>query len=92
MLARQERWREDPFIAAPLRDLIPDDHILRGVDRRLDPSRLRNAVRDQYRQDCMRPSTAPPRLKMTPDPCSGGRSPGVGRTRGARAWRARGCF
>ena len=28
MLGRQERWQEDLFIAAPLRDLIPDDHIL----------------------------------------------------------------
>jgi len=36
MLGRQERWQEDLFAAGPLRDLIPNDHILKRVDRVLD--------------------------------------------------------
>ena len=32
MLGRQPRWPEDLFVVGPLRDLIPDDHILRRVD------------------------------------------------------------
>lgn len=34
MIGRQERWQEDLFVAGPLRDLIPDDHILRRLDNR----------------------------------------------------------
>ena len=46
MLGRQERWQEDLFVAGPLRDLIPDDHILKRVDKVLDLSWLRDEVRD----------------------------------------------
>jgi len=59
MLGRQERWQEDLFIAAPLRDLIPDDHILKRVDRVLDLSWLRDEVRDLYCQDNGRPGIDP---------------------------------
>jgi transposase len=59
MLGRQERWQEDLFIAAPLRDLIPDDHILKRVDRVLDLSWLRAEVRDLYCQDNGRPGIDP---------------------------------
>ena len=48
MLGRQERWQEDLFVAGPLRDLIPDDHILKRVDRVLDLAWLRDEVRDCY--------------------------------------------
>jgi transposase len=48
MLGRQARWQEDLFVAGPLRDLIPDDHILKRVDRVLDLSWLRDEVRDCY--------------------------------------------
>ena len=28
MIGNQERWQEDLFVACPLRELIPDDHVL----------------------------------------------------------------
>jgi transposase len=59
MLGRQERWQEDLFVAGPLRDLIPDDHILKRVDRVLDLSWLRAEVRDLYCQDNGRPGIDP---------------------------------
>ena len=33
MVGNQDRWRENTFIACPLRDLVPDDHLLGRVDR-----------------------------------------------------------
>ena len=59
MVGRQERWQEDLFVAAPLRDLIPDDHILKRVDRVLDLSWLRDEVRDLYDEQQGRPSIDP---------------------------------
>lgn len=38
MLGRQDRWQEDLFVSGPLSSLIPDDHILRLVDKVLDLS------------------------------------------------------
>jgi transposase len=59
MLGRRERWQEDLFVAAPLRDLIPDDHILKRVERVLDLSWLRAEVRDLYCQSNGRPGVDP---------------------------------
>lgn len=59
MVGRQERGQEDLFVAGPLRDLIPDDHILKRVDRVLDLSWLHDEVRDCYCQDNGRPSIDP---------------------------------
>ena len=59
MLGRQERWQEDLFVAGPLRDLIPDDHILRRVDRVLDLSWLRGEVADCYDESGGRPGIDP---------------------------------
>lgn len=59
MLGRQERWQEDLFVAAPLRDLVPDDHILKRVDRVLDLSWLRDEVRDCYDEQQGRPGIDP---------------------------------
>lgn len=28
MLGKQDRWQDDFFVAASLRDLIPEDHVL----------------------------------------------------------------
>lgn len=55
MLGRQERWQEDLFVAGPLRDLIPEDHILKRVDRVLDLSSLRDEVRAGYEEQQGRP-------------------------------------
>lgn len=59
MLGRQERWQEDLFVAGPLRDLIPEDHILKRVDRVLDLSWLRGEVRACYDEAQGRPSLDP---------------------------------
>ncbi len=54
-------WQEDLFVASPLRDLVPDDHILKRVDAVLDLSWLHEAVRGCYCQDNGRPSIDPER-------------------------------
>lgn len=59
MLGRQERWQEDLFVAGPLRDLIPADHILKRVDRVLDLAWLRDEVRDCYDARQGRPGIDP---------------------------------
>jgi transposase len=59
MLGRQERWQEDLFVAGPLRDLIPDDHLLKRVDRVLDLSWLRAEVQTCYEAGQGRPGIDP---------------------------------
>jgi transposase len=59
VLGKQDRWQEHLFVACPLRDLIPDDHILKRVDKVLDLSWLREEVRDLYCADNGRPSIDP---------------------------------
>lgn len=59
MLGRQERWQEDLFIAGPLRDLVPDDHILKRIDRVLDLSWLRGEVAAFYDSERGRPGLDP---------------------------------
>ena len=59
MLGQQDRWQEDLFVAAPLSALIPEDHILKRVDRVLDLSWLRDEVRGLYCGDNGRPSIDP---------------------------------
>ena len=59
MVGNQDRWREDIFVACPLRDLVPDDHILKRVDEVLDLSWLRDEVADSYCSDNGRPSIDP---------------------------------
>ena len=48
MLGTQKRWQEDLFVAGPLSSLIPEDHILKQVDKVLDLSWLRKEVVDLY--------------------------------------------
>jgi transposase len=59
MIGKQERWQEDLFVAGPLSQLIPDDHILKQVDKILDLSWLRSEVADTYNQTMGRPSIDP---------------------------------
>jgi hypothetical protein len=59
MQSRRERFQEDLFVASPLRDLIPDDHILKRVDAILDLSWVHEEVRGVYCQDNGRPSIDP---------------------------------
>lgn len=59
MVGNQDRWCEDIFVACPLRELVPDDHILKRVDGVLDLSWLRQEVADCYCADNGRPSIDP---------------------------------
>jgi transposase len=59
MLGRQDRDQGTLFITGSLKDLIPDDHILKRVDKILDLSWLRKEVEDCYCLDNGRPGIDP---------------------------------
>jgi len=59
MLGKQDRTQEDLFVACSLRDLVPDDYILKRVDKILDFTWLREEVRDLYDERTGRPSLDP---------------------------------
>jgi transposase len=59
VLGRQDRWQEDLFVACSLSSLIPDDHILKRVDKVLDLSWLRQEVKDLYCDCNGRPAIDP---------------------------------
>jgi len=48
MIGKQDRWQRHLFIAGDIDQFIPEDHILRRVDRILDLSWLREEVRESY--------------------------------------------
>lgn len=59
MLGNKDRWQEDLFVASPLSSLIPEDHILKRVDKVLDLSWIDDVVRESYCSDNGRPSIDP---------------------------------
>jgi transposase len=59
VIGTQERWQEDLFVAGPLSNLIPNDHVLKRVDRVLDLSWLRKELKDCYSEIEGRPSIDP---------------------------------
>jgi transposase len=59
VIGNQERWQEDLFVAGPLSNLIPSDHILKRVDKVLDLSWFRREVTDCYNANMGRPSIDP---------------------------------
>ena len=59
MIGTQKRWQEELFVAGPLSSLIPDDHILKQVDKVLDLSWLRKEVSDLYCETNGRPGIDP---------------------------------
>lgn len=59
MLGPQDRWQGDLFDVGSLRDLIPEDHLLRRVDRLLELGWLREEVADCYCEENGRPSIDP---------------------------------
>jgi transposase len=59
VIGRIDRWQEELFVAAPLSSLIPEDHILKRVDRILNLSWLHNEVADTYCEINGRPSINP---------------------------------
>ena len=56
MLGNKHRWQEDLFVASPLSSLIPEDHILKRVDKVLDLSWIHDELRDPYCSNNGRPS------------------------------------
>jgi len=59
VIGKQDRWKEDLFVAGPLSSLIPEDHILKRVDAILDLSWLPELVKDTYCTDNGRRSIDP---------------------------------
>jgi transposase len=59
MVGKQDRWEDELFVACTLRELIPADHILRRVDKVLDLTWLRAAVKGLYDEYQGRPSIDP---------------------------------
>lgn len=59
MLGRKDRSQMTLFIPGSLDQLVPDDHILKRVDRVLDLSWLADEVRDRYCPDNGRPGIDP---------------------------------
>lgn len=59
MQTRRERGQEELFVAGPLYDLVPCDHILRRIDAVVDFSWLHEEVRECYCEDNGRPSIDP---------------------------------
>ena len=59
MSGTQKRWQEDLFVAGPLSSLIPDDHILKRVDKIMNLSWLRDEVKDLYCMSNGRPGIDP---------------------------------
>jgi hypothetical protein len=48
MIGKQDRWQEDLFVVGSLKDLVPEEHVLRKIDRVADFSWLRSMVSDCY--------------------------------------------
>lgn len=59
MQTKKDRWQEDLFVAAPLSAVVPEDHILKEVDKVVDLSWLHDEVRGCYCQDNGRASIDP---------------------------------
>lgn len=59
MLGRKERGRLEFFVCGPLRDLVPDDHVLARVDRVPELSWLREEVAELHARDSGRPGIDP---------------------------------
>jgi transposase len=59
MLGNQDKWQEDLFVGGSLSSLIPDDHILKKVNKILDLTWLREEVKELYSEAYGRPSIAP---------------------------------
>ena len=59
MIGNQGRWQEDLFVVGPLSSLIPNDHVLKRVDKVLDLSWLRRELADCYSETMGRPSIDP---------------------------------
>lgn len=59
MQTRRSWGQEELFVAGPLAELVPADHVLRRIDAVLDLGWLHDEVRDAYCQENGRPSIDP---------------------------------
>jgi transposase len=59
MIGKQDRWQEDLFVVGSLRDLVPEEHLLRKIDRVADFSWLRSLVSECYDECQGRPGIDP---------------------------------
>jgi len=59
MIGKQNRNKQSLFIVGDIQQFIPNDHILRRVDRILDLTWLREEVRENYCEDNGRPGIDP---------------------------------
>ena len=59
MLGYKSRAQLELFVTGSLQQLVPEDHVLAGVDRVLDLGWLREAVADCYCADNCRPGIDP---------------------------------
>src|SRR5690349_21332740 len=59
MLEKRDRSQDELFVSCSLSDLIPNDYILKKVNRVLDLSWLRAEVEDLYCDDNGRPGIDP---------------------------------
>lgn len=59
MIGNKERWQEDLFLAGPLSSIIPNDHILKRVDKVLNLAWLRTEIEGLYNKTEGRPSIDP---------------------------------
>lgn len=59
MEGKKDRWQEDIFVACSLSRLVPDDHLLKRVDRVMDLSWLHEEVKDCYCRNNGRASIDP---------------------------------
>lgn len=59
MLGTLDRWQDDLFVVGSLRELVPEDHLLKRIDKHLDLRWIREDVADCYCEDNGRPSIDP---------------------------------
>ena len=63
MLGTQKRWQEDLFVAGTLASLIPDDHILKQVDKHAEAVIEENDLEDDEPKKRRGPRKKPPKPK-----------------------------
>ena len=60
MMGRQATKRE-LFVSISLEDYVPEDHLLRAVDRYLDLSEFRQSLAESYSHTCLLYTSPSPR-------------------------------
>jgi hypothetical protein len=69
MIGRKNREQRTLFIAGDIEQFIPEDHILKRVERILDLNWLREEVRECYCEDNGRPGIDPEAVRLWRNAC-----------------------